>query len=85
MVESTIVSCPVCSYPVSLSFEGETATCAYCGEKLEAIARGVTIPTPLFVGLLAFGAGILFGPAIIASTSGGSKWLEEQARAGLRR
>ena len=83
-MESVVASCPVCGYPVGVSFEGESAVCAYCGESLEAIAQGVTIPTPIFTALIAFGAGILFGPAIIASTRGGSRWLEEQAKAGFK-
>lgn len=74
----TLTKCPVCGYPIQASVEGEAAVCAYCGEQL--IAQGVTIPTPLFVGLIAFGLGVLLGPALIATTSEGRGWLEKQAR-----
>ena len=83
MSAKTTSSCPSCDYPLSVEYVGQTAVCAYCGEDIEVIAQdegGVTLPTPLFVGLLAFGFGMLLGPAIIASTEGGQKWLEKQAR-----
>lgn len=75
----TLTKCPVCSYPIQANVEGETTVCAYCGEKLEAISQ-VTIPTPLFVGVIAFGLGVLIGPALIATTAEGRSWLERQAR-----
>ena len=75
----TLTKCPVCSYPIQANVEGETTVCAYCGEKLEAISQ-VTIPTPLFVGVIAFGLGVLLGPALIATTTEGRSWLEKQAR-----
>jgi len=85
MATKTISSCPSCGYPLKIEYAGQTAVCAYCGEGIEVIAQnGVTIPTPLFVGLVAFAFGMLLGPAIIATTSGGQKWLEEQARARVR-
>ena len=75
---ATLTKCSECGYPIQANAEGETQVCAYCGESL--IAQGVTIPTPLFVGLLSFGLGMLLGPALIATTSGGRDWLEKQAR-----
>jgi len=76
----TLTKCPVCSYPIQANVKGETAVCAYCGEQLEAVAQGVTIPTPLFVGLISFGLGMLLGPALVATTDEGRRWLEGQAR-----
>ena len=84
MATKTIGKCAVCGYPIQ-AYEGQTTVCAYCGEKLEAISQGITIPTPLFVGLVACGFGVLLGPAIIASTSGGREWLEKQAREAIRK
>jgi len=77
----TLTKCSECGYPIEAKFEGETVICAYCGEKLEAVVtQGITIPTTLFWGILAFGLGVLVGPALIASTSEGRSWLEKQAR-----
>lgn len=79
---STLTKCPICGYPIQASVEGETTVCAYCGESL--IAQGITIPTPLFVGVVAFGLGVLLGPALIATTAEGRSWLEKQAREAIR-
>ena len=81
MATKTVAKCPMCGYPINAEYEGETVVCAYCGEKLEAvITDGITIPTPLFVGLLGFGLGVILGPALIATTAEGRSWLEKQAR-----
>ena len=86
MAIKTLSKCSTCGYPIQAEYEGQTAVCAYCGEKLEAtISQGITISTPVFVGVLAFAAGMLLGPALIASTSGGRDWLEKQAREAIRR
>lgn len=82
MPQSAILSCPTCSYPLAFQYDGQTAVCAYCGEKVEAVSQGVTVPTPLFAGLIGLGIGLLFGPAIIASSQTGRQWLERQARGG---
>lgn len=74
--------CPVCGFPVAVESEGQRTVCAYCGEKLESISQGITVPTPLFVGVIMFGLGILLGPSIIASTKSGQQWLERKARGG---
>ena len=75
MAASTIVSCPVCGFPIS-AYEGQTMTCASCGTGL--IAQGVTIPTPLFAGGLGFFLGVLLGVPLIASTQAGQRWLSKQ-------
>jgi len=56
-----------------------------CATVNEAVSQGVTISTPVFVGIIAFFAGIILGPALIASTSEGRAWLEKQARGAIRR
>ena len=48
------------------------------------IAQGVTIPTPVFVGAICLVVGVLLGPALIASTKEGARWLERKATASLR-
>ena len=85
MISAIEASCPVCGYPIKVQSEGQNVICAYCGEKLEAISQGVTISTPLLVGILAFAFGVLVGPALIASTSEGRAWLEKKARESIRR
>ena len=80
MAVETITDCPACGYPIKAQYEGQTTVCANCGEKLEVISQGITIPTTLFWSLIAFGAGVILGPALISSTAGGRKWLEEKAR-----
>ena len=75
---TTLTKCPTCGYPVQAEVEGQTTVCAYCGEHL--ITQGVTIPTTLFWSILTFGLGVLIGPALIASSDEGKKWLEKQAR-----
>lgn len=80
MVTKTISSCAECGYPLAAESVGERATCPMCGTANEAIAQGITIPTPLFVGVVAFGLGMLLGPALIATTTEGRSWLEKQAR-----
>lgn len=83
MAAKTISSCPICSYPLSIEFAGQTAVCAYCGQEIEVIAQdenGVRIPTPLFVSIIAFTLGVIVGPALIATTDSGQKWLVEQAK-----
>lgn len=76
------VSCPVCGYPQSPpSIEGQTAICAYCGEKLEAIS-GVEIPTPIFAGGIGLLLGIFLGPAMLAGSEWGREYLVKKARGG---
>lgn len=82
---ATLTKCPACGYPIQAKIEGETAVCAYCGEQLEAVVtQGVTIPTTLFWSLFAFGLGVLVGPAIIASTEGGQKWLIRRVKEKIK-
>jgi len=73
-------SCPGCGYPLAAPYGGQTAICANCGANL--IAQGVTIPNGVVIGVLCFLGGMFLGPSIVASTSSGKRWLEEQARRG---
>jgi len=79
---TTIARCSVCGYPLSAEYLGQIETCPLCATVNEAVSQGVTIPTPLLVGILAFLGGMFFGPAIIASSTEGQKWLERQIRRG---
>jgi len=79
------VPCAVCHFPIQApTHVGQQVKCPYCGSINEAITQGVTIPTPVLVGLLSFGAGVLLGPALIASTQSGSEWLAKQAKERIK-
>jgi len=78
-------SCAVCGYPLTASHIGEVVNCPMCSSINEAITEGVTISTPVFVGILCFFGGMLLGPSLIATTSEGRTWLEKQAREAIRR
>ena len=80
MTGKTIASCAECSYPIAAEHVGERSTCPMCGTINQAIGQGITIPTTLFWSVLAFGLGVLVGPALIATTTEGRSWLEKQAR-----
>lgn len=79
------LSCPVCKFPILIkedTYEGQQIKCPSCGSINEAIAQ-VTIPTPVFVGILCFGFGALLGPALWATTKGGAELLARKARERL--
>jgi hypothetical protein len=82
-------SCPVCKFPILIPEDasiGQQIKCPSCGAINEAIAEnGVTIPTPVFVGFICFGVGVLLGPSFWATTQGGSEWLAKKARERLGR
>lgn len=84
-IRKTDYSCTACGYPLQAPTEvGQQIKCPYCAAISEAIAQeGVTIPTPVFVGLICFGLGVVLGPSVIASTKGGSEWLARKARERL--
>lgn len=44
------------------------------------ISDGVTIPTPVFVGIAVFFATLFLAPAILATTKGGRDMLEQAAK-----
>ena len=47
--------------------------------------EGVTIPTPLFFLLLGTGIGVVVGPALMATTAGGSARLAEMSKQYISR
>jgi phage FluMu protein Com len=75
MAVKTIGKCSKCGYPLAADYVGEKVTCPNCGTINEAIS-GVTIPTPVFVGIACFFGGLLLGPSLLAATEGGKKMLE---------
>jgi len=91
MVSSTLpwiktesVPCAVCGFPIpEPSYVGQQVKCPYCGSINEAIKQGITIPTPVFAGLLGFVFGVVLGPSLLASTKSGSEWLAKKARERL--
>lgn len=78
----TISSCGACGYPLAASYEGESVTCPNCS--ITNIAQGVTIPTWLMTLGIGLSIGILAGPAIMASTEEGQRWLEKQVRERIK-
>lgn len=74
-----ILGCASCGYPIAAE-PGDEVSCPMCSTANMAIAQGVTIPTPVLVGIIAFATGMFLGPALVASTSSGKAWLERQAR-----
>ena len=82
MATKTMGSCVSCGYPLTASQVGEEAICPNCSTKnvAAAITQGVTIPTWLLTLGIGLGIGIIAGPAIMATTETGQKWLERQVR-----
>jgi DNA-directed RNA polymerase subunit M/transcription elongation factor TFIIS len=83
-VAANNVPCAVCNYPIpEATYVGQQIKCPWCGSINEAIAQ-VTIPTPVFVGLISFGLGVLLGPALLATTAAGQSWMERQIRERIK-
>lgn len=80
-----IVDCPVCGFPTSVEHEGQVKVCANCGTSMRAITQEIAIPAPLFTFGIGLVLGIIVGPALIASTTEGSKWLERQVKESMAR
>ncbi len=78
-------ACPACGFPVMEMPPGERVSCSNCNTSLimNDIGQDVSIPAPLVVGLLAFVFGVIVGPALLAATDEGSKWLARQTRGRL--
>jgi hypothetical protein len=78
-----VYDCPVCGYPIrGPSYQGEEVHCPSCSSSF--VAQSVTIPSWLLATFLAFGAGVFFGPVILASTEAGSQWLAKLARERIK-
>ena len=83
MATKTIAKCSSCGYPLAAEIEGQIESCPNCGAINEAISQGVTIPTWIFASSIGLGLGIVFGPAILASTDSGAKYLAKKAQEKL--
>lgn len=66
---------------------GEKVICSNCQTHLVMtdIGQDISVPAPIIVGLLGFVLGVIVGPALLATSDEGSKWLARQARAKLAR
>lgn len=66
----TQVKCVSCGFPIAASDrEGERVSCPSCGTSgiLKRISA-VTIPDPLFFGVMGFTIGLVLGPAFLKAT-----------------
>ena len=75
-------SCYSCGYPIT-AYGGEQISCPMCNTINQAITQ-VTIPSWLLTLGIGLAVGILAGPAILASTEAGSKWLARQAKERIK-
>ncbi len=55
----------------------------YVDNPISGGISAVPVPTPLFAGAIGLVLGILIGPALLASTQAGAKYLERQVRQKL--
>ena len=81
----TMTSCPVCDFPIPVYFEGEIATCANCGVKMEVVKApsrlsGISGISGFWPFMLGLGIGVFFGPSIISVSKGGRAYLERTVR-----
>jgi len=76
------VSCPICKYPIAVSYAGQEVHCPNCSANF--ISQGVTIPSWLLAGAIGIGIGVIFGPSILASTEAGSQWLAKKSREHIK-
>lgn len=84
-VETASIPCAVCHFPIQApTYIGQQVRCPFCGSINEAVKQGISIPIPVFAGLLGFGLGVLLGPGLLASTKSGSEWLAKQARERIK-
>jgi hypothetical protein len=74
--------CPDCHYPLEATYPGQQVRCPYCGTISEAITA--TTSTTVLVGVLAFLAGVVIGPAFILGAKAGQEALERRVRSKIR-
>ncbi|MFA5401486.1 MAG: hypothetical protein WC359_13635 [Dehalococcoidia bacterium] len=79
---ANIGECVTCGYPLQANYAGQKINCPNCNTINQAIS-GVTIPTWMLASGIGLVAGIVLGPAILASTETGAEWLRKQARSKL--
>ena len=60
-MEKVIAGCSSCGYPLATTYIGQVETCPMCSTVNESISEGVSIPTPLIIGIIALGLGIFIG------------------------
>lgn len=68
----TQVKCVSCGFPIATSgAEGSSVTCPSCGTSgiLARVSQAITVPGPLFFGMLGFGFGLVLGPALKKATA----------------
>jgi len=95
--KTTSIDCPVCGFPVGLS--NITINCPFCGKKstLEVAMRGKGVSLELagtriqageinwMPTLIAFGIGVIFGPALLTTTRTGAETLAKIAEEKLKK
>lgn len=70
-----------CGYPLTAQYNGQKVSCPYCHSVNEAtISQGINVPTWLMAGGIGLLIGIILGPALLASTEEGSRWLGRRVR-----
>lgn len=72
-------SCAGCDYPLNATHTGQVITCPMC-ETVNEMIGGVEIPTPIFAFSLGFLISLIVGPALLATSDWGKRWLEKKAR-----
>jgi len=83
MTNKTISKCGKCGYPITAEKEGDQVTCPNCSTINRAIS-GVSVPGWLIALGIGLTVGVLAGPAIMAGTETGGKWLEQQVRTRVK-
>lgn len=81
-MEKTISKCAGCGYPLTSTPTGTRVDCPMCKTTNESISQSitaVTVPTPVVVGLIAFAAGVVVGPALLSGIKAGTLNLERRA------
>lgn len=84
MATKVIGKCAVCGYPLPDSPIGSEIDCPNCHSINERIAS-ITIPTPVVVGIIAFAAGVILGPAVLSGLKEGAAKLERATTSRLSR
>lgn len=78
-----MAKCPVCGYPIIADYPGQSTVCANCQTPITAQITDISIPTPLFVGAIAFIFGVILGPSVTTAVKESGSWLERRTRSKL--
>ena len=92
--------CSSCSYPIKVDYVGQAIKCPFCGTRgivadkevkvlnriqNDGIAQNdVTLPSWLVAGGIGLIIGVIFGPALLASSREGAQRLARLAEAKLK-